>query len=209
MDTDDYLPISGLQHLMVCERQAALIHIERVWVEDVATAMGRAVHERADAPGIEYRADVRSVRGVQLVSHVHGLQGRADVVEFRAATKAIIPVEYKRGASRFPLADAVQVCAQALCLEEMHGAAITEGALFHAKTRKRKTISLTEELRNTTLRAVLRLHEIFDRREVPPPVLKAVCARCSLEPVCQPRALREHTRGSAYLSSLLNEEVLR
>jgi CRISPR-associated exonuclease Cas4 len=209
MDTDDYAPISALQHLVVCERQAALIHIERVWIEDVATAMGRVVHERADVPGIEHRAGVRSVRGMRLVSHVHRLQGRADIVEFYATTKAIIPVEYKRGGSRFPLADAVQVCAQALCLEEMYGVDVMEGALFLAKTKKRKAILLNEELRGKTLRAVRRLHEIFNRREVPPPVLKPVCAKCSLEPMCQPRALRKRTRGSAHLTTLLNETASR
>ena len=135
MDTDDYAPISALQHLIVCERQAALIHIERVWIEDAATAMGRVLHGRADAPGIEHRAGVRSVRGLRLVSHVYRLQGCADVVEFHAAPKAIVPVEYKRGSSKFPRADAVQVCAQALCLEEMYGVAVPEGALFLAKTR--------------------------------------------------------------------------
>jgi CRISPR-associated exonuclease Cas4 len=205
MDIDDYVPISALQHLMVCERQAALIHIERVWLEDVATATGRVLHERADTPGMGNRAGVKSVRGARLVSHVHRLQGRADVVEFDAAKKTITPVEYKRGGSRFPRADAVQVCAQALCLGEMQGVAISEGALFLAKTKKRKLITLTEGLRATTYLAIRRLHEIFNRREVPPPVLKAVCATCSLEPKCQPRALRERGRGSAHLRMLLGE----
>jgi CRISPR-associated exonuclease Cas4 len=205
MDIDDYLPISALQHLIVCERQAALIHIEGVWIEDLATATGRIVHERADLPGIVNRAGVRSVRGVRLVSHVHHLSGRADIVEFNATTNTIIPVEYKRGGSRFPLADAVQLCAQALCLEEMHGVRLEEGALFLAKTRKRKVIALSNELRVATIRAIARMHQLLQRREVPAPVLKAVCAKCSLEPLCQPRALQDPERGSAYLSLLLNE----
>lgn len=206
MEPVAYAPISALQHLVVCERQAALIHVERVWLEDSSTATGRVVHERADAGGLEHRAGVRSVRGLRLISHALRLQGRADVVEFHTAPRAIVPLEYKRGSSAFPLADAVQVCAQGLCLEEMYAEPVSEGAVFKAKTRKRSAVPLTPQLRATTLRAIERLHEILDRREVPAPILKPVCARCSLEPNCLPSALGDRARGSRYLRTLLDEE---
>jgi CRISPR-associated exonuclease Cas4 len=206
MEPADYAPISALQHLMVCERQAALIHVERLWLEDSATAVGRVVHERADDGGLECRAGVRSVRGLRLVSNALRLQGRADLVEIHSAPRAIIPVEYKRGSSAFPLADAVQVCAQALCLEEMHEEPVSDGAVFRAKGRKRVPVPMTPDLRATTLRAIARLHEIIDSLEVPPPILKPVCAKCSLAPMCLPQALSVRARGSRYLQRLFEEE---
>jgi CRISPR-associated exonuclease Cas4 len=203
---EDYAPISALQHLLVCERQAALIHLERAWVEDVATATGRVLHERADSPGMSERAGVRSVRGLRLVSHRLRLGGRADVVEFDCKTGEAVPVEYKRGSSAFPAADAVQVCAQALCLEEMYGGAVLEGALFLAKKKKRRPVLFNDSLRAATHAAVERLHQMLARGELPRPVFKPVCGKCSLEPVCQPLALRERARGSAHLATLLLEE---
>ena len=131
---DDALPISGLQHLAFCPRQWALIHLEQVWVENGRTAEGRLLHERADLPGESRRASVRTVRGMWLRSERLRLTGRADIVEFRPAP---YPVEYKRGKSKPNDCDTVQLCAQALCLEEMLQSKIERGAIFYGDPRRR------------------------------------------------------------------------
>ena len=140
------LPLSALQHCLFCARQCALIHVERLWSENVATAEGRVLHERADGGHPESRNGARVLRAVQLASEEHGLHGVADVVEMRGETP--YPVEYKRGRPKAHRADEVQLCAQALCLEEMTGAAVPEGALFYGKTRRRKVVEARNIIRD-------------------------------------------------------------
>ena len=130
---DGLIPLSALQHFLFCPRQCALIHVEHVWVEDVRTAEGRLLHERVDAGGAERRPGVRIERGVALRSLALGVTGRADVVEYHGRPPLPYPVEYKRGKPKPHRADEVQLCAQAVCLEEMSGLSVPEGALFYGE----------------------------------------------------------------------------
>jgi CRISPR-associated exonuclease Cas4 len=163
-EADDALPISGLQHLAFCPRQWALIHLEQVWVENVRTAEGRLLHERADLPGESRRASVRTVRGMWLRSERLRLTGRADVVEFRPEP---YPVEYKRGKSKPNDCDTVQLCAQALCLEEMLKTAVEHGAIFYGNPRRRLEVNFTPALRLRTEDLAAAMHRLYQNRATP------------------------------------------
>jgi CRISPR-associated exonuclease Cas4 len=185
------LPLSALNHLLYCERRCALIHIEGVFVENAATLAGRLAHEGADTPGYETRAGVRVERALPLFSDVLGLSGKADIVEFHPSAgkgdrERPFPVEYKRGPRRKWENDDVQLCAQAMCLEEMLGVPVPDGAVFHAKTKRRRDVIFTPELRAQTLEAIRRLRELIDVARVPPAILKPQCEGCSLHEVCMP-----------------------
>jgi CRISPR-associated exonuclease Cas4 len=182
---DDALPISGLQHLAFCPRQWALIHLEQVWVENVRTAEGRLLHERADLPGESRRASVRTVRGMWLRSERLHLTGRADIVEFRPAP---YPVEYKRGKSKPNDCDTVQLCAQALCLEEMLDTAIERGAIFYGNPRRRLEVDFTSELRHRTEELSATMHRLYISRVTPAATPGPYCRNCSLVDVCLPEA---------------------
>ncbi|MFZ5623846.1 MAG: CRISPR-associated protein Cas4 [Gemmatimonadota bacterium] len=199
---DDFLPLSALQHLLFCERQCALIHIEGLWAENVLTVEGRQLHERADERGSESRGDVRIARGVPLASQRLRLTGRADVVEFHA-NGTILPVEYKRGRPKRDDCDRVQLCAQALCLEEIHGCRIPRGALYYGQTRRREEVVFDEGLRTRTEAAVTRLHELITARRTPPAVREPKCERCSLLHLCLPSALGPRKSAAAYLRRAL------
>ena len=184
------LPLSALQHWLFCARQCALIHVERLWSENVATAEGRVLHERADGGHPESRNGARVLRAVQLASEEHGLHGVADVVEMRGETP--YPVEYKRGRPKAHRADEVQLCAQALCLEEMTGAAVPEGALFYGKTRRRKVVAMDDGLRALTLSVATQARAALDVGALPPPVHDPHCCNaCSLLELCRPEAPRD------------------
>ncbi len=182
---NDSLPLSGLQHLAFCPRQWALIHLEQVWVENVRTAEGRLLHERADLPGESRRANVRTVRGMWLRSERLHLTGRADVVEFRPAP---YPVEYKRGKSKPDDCDAVQLCAQALCLEEMLDTAIADGAIFYGSPRRRLEVEFTLALRLRTEELAATMHRLYQNRVTPAATPGRHCRSCSLVNVCLPEA---------------------
>ena len=182
---DDALPISGLQHLAFCPRQWALIHLEQAWVENLRTAEGRLLHERADLPGESRRATVRTVRGMWLRSERLGLTGRADVVEFRPEP---YPVEYKRGKSKPSDCDTVQLCAQALCLEEMLKVPIERGAIFYGNPRRRLEVDFTPELRARTEGLAATMHRLYRSGETPAAVPGPYCRNCSLVDVCLPEA---------------------
>ena len=128
MAEDALIPLSALQHYLFCPRQCALIHVEQIWAEDGATAEGRILHERVDAGGMESRPGLRVERGIALRSLALGVSGKADAVEFHGRPPRPVPVEYKRGKPKPHRADEVQLCAQAICLEEMFGAPVPEGA---------------------------------------------------------------------------------
>ncbi|MGC9159694.1 MAG: CRISPR-associated protein Cas4 [Terracidiphilus sp.] len=182
---DDALPISGLQHLAFCPRQWALIHLEQMWVENVRTAEGRLLHERADLPGESRRASVRTVRGMWLRSDRLHLTGRADIVEFQPAP---YPVEYKRGKSKPNDCDTVQLCAQALCLEEMLETAIPQGAIFYGSPRRRLEIEFTPALRSRTEELAATMHRLYRSRVTPAAIPGPYCRNCSLIDVCLPGA---------------------
>jgi CRISPR-associated exonuclease Cas4 len=209
METDDYLPLSGLQHLLFCERQCALIHVERLWVDNHLTIEGNHLHERADLPGVENRAGVRIARRLQLVSHRIKLTGYADIVEFHASPEGEIPfpVEYKRGKRKAWLHDEVQLCAQALCLEETLGRPVPRGALYYGASRRRLDVELTSQLRENTERAAARFHALFANREVPRAEYEPKCDNCSLLELCMPR---QTATGAAtnYLRDVMKEGAL-
>jgi len=183
------VPVSALQHYLFCPRQCALIHVERVWAEDGATAEGRLMHERVDGGRPDRRAGVRTVRGLVLRSLAHGLFGKADAVEFHGGTP--YPVEYKRGRPKAHRADEVQLCAQALCLEEMFAFPVPEGALFYGQTRKRTVVPFNAELRALTIRVAADCRAMIAEGQTPPPHETAACRRCSLAETCQPDRLEK------------------
>lgn len=184
---DALVPISALQHQLFCPRQCALIHVERIWQEDGATAEGRILHERVDGGKPDRRGGVRIVRGLVLRSLAHGLAGKADAVEFAGAVP--FPVEYKRGRPKRHRADEVQLCAQALCLEEMFDQPVEEGALFYAATRKRQRVAFDKELRVLTIRVAAECREMIAAGRTPPPRATPACRRCSLNDRCRPERL--------------------
>jgi CRISPR-associated exonuclease Cas4 len=181
----ELLPLSGLQHLAFCPRQWALIHLEQAWAENRLTAEGRLLHETVDLPGHVQRHSVRIVRGLMLESRNLRLSGRADVVEF---TPAPCPVEYKRGKRKPNDCDLVQLCAQALCLEEMFAVPVPTGAIFYGQPRRRIEVAFTAELRKRTQELAALMHELFTARVTPPARPAEHCRNCSLVDICLPKA---------------------
>lgn len=186
---DELLPLSGLQHMAFCERQWALIHVEGLWEESSDTLRGRFFHERVDTSGYTCREGIRAERGVRLVSRRLGIYGVADIVEYSATGESgIVPVEYKVGKPKVEDWDRLQVCAQALCLEEMEGIRIGAGALFYGETRRRDRVDITGELRGRVEDLASRMHELFDRGITPNATKTGKCRRCSLQDECLPMA---------------------
>lgn len=188
-DEDDPLSISALQHYVYCPRQCALIHVEQVWDENVFTMRGNRAHERVDTPGFRTRDGERTVRALDVWSTRLAIVGRADVVVFDGAGKPY-PVEHKVGARRARRADEVQLCAQALCLEEMFGHPVPEGALFYGRTRRRRNVRLDEELRAETERVISETRELLRSRRLPVAPADSRCTKCSLIEACMPHARR-------------------
>lgn len=187
---DELIPISALQHMLYCPRQCALIHIERQWSENRLTAEGKVLHERADAGAAESRRDLRIERSVALRSLKLGVSGVADVVEMREDGRPY-PVEYKRGRPKAHRADEVQLCAQAMCLEEMIGSPVPEGALFYGRTRRRKVVSFDPVLRELTTQLAADTRRMLGMAQTPAPVFEArKCNACSLKETCQPQSPR-------------------
>lgn len=190
-ELDDPIPLSALQHAVYCLRQAALIHIERLWEENRFTAEGRVLHDVAHEPADRKRGKIRRVMALPLACRRLNLVGVADLVEFRAGTEGetAYPVEYKRGKAKLHRADEVQLCAQALCLEEMTGRAVPEGALFYAETKRRVAVQLDTELRRLTEDIALQFGALFATGRTPPAIYRADrCRACSLIEVCRPKA---------------------
>jgi CRISPR-associated exonuclease Cas4 len=211
-DEDDLLPISALQHLAFCERQCALIHLEGIWQESRLTAEGRGLHDRAHAADVEVRPGVRIVRGLRLRSMRLGLTGQADVVEFQSAEARDsvqlpgvqgwwrpYPVEYKRGRPKANRCDEIQLCAQAMCLEEMLQVSIAEGALYYGTPRRRTGVKFGLGLREETQRMAARLREMIASGRTPAAVLEPKCRQCSLIEICMPGA----TDGSRSVAQYL------
>jgi CRISPR-associated exonuclease Cas4 len=204
---DEDLLLSALQHYLFCPRQCALIHVERQWFENKFTADGRVMHERVDRGGDRDRGSVRIEYGLPLVCHELGLVGQADVVEFHltdkaAGTWAPYPVEYKRGKPKKDNSDKVQLCAQALCLEEMYHTRIPEGALFYGKTRRRQQVLLTPELRAETMDTARRLQVMIRDGITPEPVYDKKCESCSFLDFCMPRVCQGKS-AKAYLKKMM------
>jgi len=200
---DALIPISALQHHLFCPRQCALIHLEGLWAEDAATAEGRLLHERVDAGGGESRPAVKVARGLALRSLRLGVAGRADVVEFRGTPPQPVPVEYKRGKPKNHRADEVQLCAQALCLEEMFGVAVPDGALFYGLPLRRQAVSFDAELRALTAEVAAAARATLASGRTPKPVRTPACRRCSLEALCRPARLEKPPRVARWLAAQL------
>jgi CRISPR-associated exonuclease Cas4 len=187
---DDLLPLSGLQHFMYCPRQCALIHVEQAWSENLFTAEGRIMHDKADTADRESRGNVRIEYGVPMRSLRLGLIGKADVVEFYKVddgSRVPFPVEYKRGKPKIDDSDKVQLCAQALCLEEMLGVEIPNGALFYGRTRRREAVVFDEKLRLETEEVSCNVHELIATGITPKAEYSKKCRKCSLYDLCMPR----------------------
>jgi CRISPR-associated exonuclease Cas4 len=182
----DLLPLSALQHLAFCERQWGLIHLEQQWSENRLTAEGRLLHENADSESLEIRDGIRICRGLRIRSLRYGVAGRADVVEFRL--EGARPVEYKRGKPKAGDFDEVQLCAQALCLEEMLKASIPYGELFYGQPRRRTQVPFDQELRQRVITVIERLHELTRAGITPSAQYAPKCKNCSLVHICAPQA---------------------
>ena len=206
---DALVPISALQHYLFCPRQCALIHVEQQWAEDGATAEGRLMHERVDDGKPDRRAGVRTVRGIALRSLALGVTGKADAVEFhgKGKTATPYPVEYKRGKPKAHRADEVQLCAQALCLEEMFGVRVPEGALFYGQTRRRLPVSFDTELRDLTARTAQSVRTMMANGQTPHPVLMLGCKRCSLATLCRPKRLEAPPSIARWLTRQLDDAL--
>ncbi|EXI62045.1 CRISPR-associated protein Cas4 [Mannheimia granulomatis] len=196
--------LSALQHHAFCPRQCALIHNEQAWAENYLTAQGRVLHERVDGGEPETRKGVRYERSVHLSAERLGLTGIADMVEHHLATGRLKPVEYKRGKPKPTAIDEIQLCAQALCLEEMSGQTIEEGALWYMQTRHRVPVAFSDGLRAQTLAVIAQVRELLAGGQTPPPVCGKHCKACSLEEICRPKLL-EKDRSAGYVEGLFGE----
>jgi CRISPR-associated exonuclease Cas4 len=217
-DEDELLPLSALQHLVFCERQCALIHIEQLWADNKFTVEGEHLHECVHEAGAESRGDIRIARSLALRSLRLGLSGIADVVEFHRIAEGGVavpgargcwkpfPVEYKRGRPKREHCDEIQLCAQAICLEEMLHIEIPNGALFYGATRHRFDVSFDESLRCATEDSAARLHRLIDSRITPAAVQEPKCDRCSLLELCMPEALSGRRSAKQYLRDALHKD---
>lgn len=206
-DEPNLLPISALQHLIFCERQCALIHIEQVWSDNEFTAEGNILHERTHEGPDESRPGVRIARGLPVRSLELGLSGQCDVVEFHQDSGNVLLVEYKRGKPKSHAADEVQLCAQALCLEEMLNRRIEGGALFYGKRRRRTDVIFDEALRALTRESARRLHALIASRITPLAIREKKCESCSLLAICMPDALRLRRGAAAWFQRQVRENA--
>jgi len=194
LEEDDLIPVSALQHALFCERQFALVYIEKLWQENLFTAEGRLLHERVNIEHHELRKSFRQEFGMDIHSTVYGLIGKCDLVEFyltpNGNIQKVIPVEFKRGTDKKDDSDKVQLCAQALCLEEMLSIAITYGQFYYLKNHRRTTIYLDHEIRAKTIELCHHLRELFKETTTPAAKYnKKKCDRCSLIDFCMPPKL--------------------
>ncbi len=215
---EDALQLSGIQHFAFCRRQWALIHLEGMWAENVRTVSGTILHERAHDPSQDgVRSGVLTVRGMPVHSRSLGFSGTCDVVEFhpdpggvalhgREGSYHALPVEYKRGEPKDNDCDRLQLCAQAMCLEEMLAVRVDEGALYYGETRRRERVVLDDALRAQVRATADEMHALFRRRHTPRPKRFKGCQACSLRDICLPALGR--VKGVAdYLRQRLTEDA--
>ncbi|MDE6620383.1 MAG: CRISPR-associated protein Cas4, partial [Lachnospiraceae bacterium] len=195
---EDYLMLSGIQHFAFCRRQWAMIHIEQQWAENYRTTAGELMHKKAhDEGSFEKRGNLLIVRGLRISSHELGLSGQCDVVEFHENENGIVlfgydgkwnpvPIEYKHGAPKEHNADELQLCAQAVCLEEMFQTGIPEGYLYYGENRRRSHVAFTDALRAEVKKMAQEMHELMKRGHTPNVKPTKQCKACSLENLCVP-----------------------
>ncbi len=213
----DYLQLSGIQHFAFCRRQWALIHIEQQWRDNLRTVEGNIIHERAHDETLRERSRDKIVfRGLRIASPTLGISGACDVVEFTRSDYGArltgeeglwqpYPVEYKRGSSKISDADRLQLCAQAMCLEEMLGGSIPEGAIYYGQTRRRERVALKEELRAQVVQMLSEMHDTFRRGYTPKSKPGKHCNACSLKELCLPALCRSNS-AREYLHSHIRED---
>ncbi|MGB9623766.1 MAG: CRISPR-associated protein Cas4 [Phycisphaerae bacterium] len=209
---EDLLPLSALNDLLYCPRRCWLHFVAGLDEDNACTMLGKFDHERADEPAIERRPGVRIERALPLQSRTLGLVGRADVVEFRitqtddqaASSEIPFPIEYKHGPKRQWDNDDVQLCAQALCLEEMLGVPVPAGAVFHVSSKRRREVTFTETLRQDVRRAVAALRPLMRMTQPPPAGIRPQCEGCSLRPHCLPEADDAAPRIRQHLETLFD-----
>jgi len=210
---DEFLALSGIQHFAFCRRQWALIHIDQEWSENLLTAQGDLMHERAHNEALrERRGSVLTVRGLTVRSPELGIWGKCDVVEFHQSDDGfplageeglwhVVPVEYKHGRSKPGNEDRLQLCAQAMCLESMFACELEEGFLYYGATRSRELVALTDELREQVKGCVAEMHALYARHHVPRVKRSGSCRACSLVEICLPKAIDRPV--ARYMSSML------
>ncbi len=204
-DEDDLVMISALQHYLFCPRQCALIHIEQQWLENRLTAEGRILHERVHGGGRESRRTLRIEYDVPIRSLSLGVMGRADIVEFHRQEDGLwrpLPVEYKRGRPKKDDTDRAQLCAQAICLEEMLQCTVPEGALYYGEKKRRTTVVFDQPLREETVQTVAALHSLLAAGRTPPPQYAKRCESCSFLPLCLPK-VATRKRVGRYLQKMV------
>lgn len=207
MDDNQILAISAIQHVAYCPRQFALIHLEQAWADNRFTAEGLLLHRRVDGGEPEQRGHIRYERSVLINSLQLGLSGKMDLLEIDSSQQLpkLIPVEYKRGKTKVQDWDRLQLCAQALCLEEMRETTVTEGALWYWETRHREAVAFTDDLRAATRDAINTAKSILASSQTPAPTtLTKRCKACSLIEQCQPNAVRKD-QSAAYIQELFRE----
>jgi len=202
-DDTQILMLSALQHYAYCPRQFALIHIEQVWADNRFTAEGNILHERVDSGVAEQRKGTRYERGVMLKSEHYKLTGKMDLLEIELSDPPkYLPVEYKRGKPKIEAWDRIQVCAQALCIEEMRETSVTEGAIWYWEVRRREVVLIDDELRAATVAAIEGAHTLLATGKTPPPTDNAKrCRACSLTDLCEPNAFRRD-HSAQYINEL-------
>jgi CRISPR-associated exonuclease Cas4 len=204
-DEDDLVMISALQHFLFCPRQCALIHIEQQWLENRLTAEGRILHERVHGGGRESRRTLRIEYDVPIRSLSLGVMGRADIVEFHRQDDGLwrpLPVEYKRGRPKKDDTDRAQLCAQAICLEEMLQCTVPEGALYYGEKKRRTTVVFDQPLREKTVQTVAAVHSLLAAGRTPPPQYAKRCESCSFLPLCLPK-VATRKRVGRYLQKMV------
>ena len=204
---ENFIPLSALQHFVFCPRQCALIHIEQIWQESGLTAEGRIMHERVHEEHRESRGNVRIEYGIPLRSLRLGLIGKADVVEFHHIDKGTwqpFPVEYKRGKPKVDHCDKIQLCAQAMCLEEMLSISVPNGAIFYGRTRRRLDVTFDDALRKETEEAAKAAHKLITSGITPPAVYEKRCEQCSLIGECLPKTTGKKSSVKRYLAQMID-----
>jgi CRISPR-associated exonuclease Cas4 len=214
---EDFLQLSGLQHFIFCRRQWALVHIEQQWEDNERTAIGEIMHKRTHNVDIrEKRGDTITVRAMRIRSFELGISGECDVVEFHRAEKGvqlqdeqgtweIYPVEYKKGKQKSDQSDSAQLCAQAMCLEEMFCTEIKCGALYYGEIRRRESVKFTEDLRNLVKDTIKEMHQDFKRGYTPKAKRKKCCNACSLKDICLPE-IEKKISVSQYMKKAIQGE---
>ena len=217
---EEYLMLSGIQHFAFCRRQWALIHIEQQWAENYQTTSGEIMHKKAhDEASFEKRGELLIVRGLRIASHELGLSGQCDVVEFHENPEGISlfgyhgtwspgPVEYKHGKPKENNADELQLCAQAICLEEMLQTTISEGYLFYGENRRRVHVDFTEELRKNVRETGEEMHELFQKGYTPKVRYSKQCKACSLVDLCMPKMGKVEDVRNYILQNIRNRDDL-